>query len=84
MSSPHCLCLSIVQARETALHQAAKGDHLDVVRALIQAGCDMNAASGLVSLFMLAHDILMHMTHSYSRSMSVLSSCSLFVHCAGA
>ena len=84
MSSPHALCLSIVQARETALHQAARGGHPHVAKALIQAGCDMNAAGGLVSLFMLAHDILMHMTHSYSRSVSVLSSCSLFVHCAGA
>ena len=84
MSSPHALCLTIVQARETALHEAARGGHLHVVQALIQAGCDVNAAGGEVSLFMLAHDILMHMTHSYSRSVSVLSSCSLFVHCAGA
>ena len=83
MSSPHALCLSIVQARETALHVAADGGHRDVVSVLIQAGCDVNAAGGWVSLFMLAHDILMHMTHSYSRSVSVLSSCSLFVHCAG-
>ena len=85
MSSPHALCLSIVQARETLLHVAAREGHLDMVQALIQAGCDVNAATrGRVSLFMLAHDVLMHMTHSYSRSVSVLSSCSLFVHCAGA
>ena len=83
MSSPHALCLSIVQRGNTALHLAADGGHLDVVSALIQAGCDVNAAAGEVSLFMLAHDILMHMTHSYSRSVSVLSSCSLFEHCAG-
>ena len=82
MSSPHALCLSIVQELETALHLAARGGHLDVVQALLQAGCDVNAV-GRVSLFMLAHDILMHMTYSYSRSVSVLSSCSLFFHCAG-
>ena len=85
LSSPHALGLSIVQDRYTALHVAARGGHLDIVQALIQAGCDVNAATrGLVSLFMLAHAILMHMTYSYSRSVSVLSSCSLFVHCAGA
>ena len=83
MSSPHALCLSIVQALETVLHLAARDGHLDIVQALIQGGCDVNAASGRVSLFMLTHDILMHMTYSYSRSVSVLSSCSLFVHCAG-
>ena len=82
MSSPHALCLSIVQERKTALHLAARGGHLHVVQALIEAGCDLNAVD-VVSLFMLAHDILMHMTHSYSRSVSVLSSWSLFVHCAG-
>ena len=82
MSSPHALCLSIVQERETALHRAARGGHLDVVKALIQVGCDVNAAGGWVSIFLLTHDILMHMTYSYSRSVSVLSSCSLFVHCA--
>ena len=84
MSSPHALCLSILQHGYTALHLAASGGHLDIVQALIQASCDVNAEDDVVSLFMLAHDILMHMTHSYSRSVSVLSSCSLFVHCAGA
>ena len=81
MSSPHALCLSIVQARDTALHLAARRGHLDMVQALIQAGCDVNAVDD-VSLFMLAHDILMHMTYRHSRSVSVLSSLSLFVHCA--
>ena len=80
MSSPHALCLSIVKYRGTALHLAARGGHLDVVQALLQAGCDVNAVDE-VSLFMLAHAILMHMTYRYSRSVSVLSSCSLFVHC---
>ena len=84
MSSPHALCFSIVQGGDIALHEAARGGHLDIVQALLQAGCDVNAVDGWVSLFMLAHAILMHMTHSYSRSVSVLSSCSLFVHCAGA
>ena len=63
MSSPHALCLSIVQDADTALHEAARGGHLDVVRALIQAGCDVNAVNK-VSLFMLTYDILMHMTHT--------------------
>ena len=70
-----------MQELATPLHVAASGGHLHVVRALIQAGCDVNAVDD-VSLFMLAHDILMHMTYSHSRSVSVLSSCSLFVHCA--
>ena len=73
-----------MQDRYTALHLAASGGHLHVVQALLQADCDVDAVDGMVSLFMLAHDILMHMTYSYSRSVSVLSSCSLFVHCAGA
>ena len=81
MSSPHALCLSIVQARETALHEAAREGHLDMLRVLIQAGFDMNAVDE-VSLFMLAHDILMHMLYRHTRSVSVRSSCSLFVHCA--
>ena len=42
-----------MQELETALHVAASGGQLDVVRALIQGGCDVNAASGRVSLFML-------------------------------
>ena len=70
-----------MQELETPLHVAASRGQLDMVRALIQAGCDVNAGD-VVSLFMLAHDILMHMTYSYSRSVSVLFSCSLFVHCA--
>ena len=61
---------------------AALGGQLHLVKELIQGGCDVNAV-GRVSLFMLAHDILMHMTYRHSRSVSVLSSCSLFVHCAG-
>ena len=60
MSSPHALCLSIVQYGDTALLLAARGGHLDMVQALIQGGCDVNAGGGEVSLFMLAHDILMH------------------------
>ena len=52
MSSSHALCLSIVQNDSTALHQATAGGHLDVVRALIQGGCDLNAVVN-VSLFMI-------------------------------
>ena len=83
MSSPHSFCLSIVQSGDTSLHLASDGGHLDVVKALIEARCNVNAVDE-VSLFMLTHDLLMHMTYSYNRSVSVLSSCSLFVHCEGA
>ena len=55
MSSPHALCLSIVQDGYTALHVAAKVGHLDMVQVLIQAGCDVNAVDK-VSHFMLTHD----------------------------
>ena len=81
MSSPHALCLSIVQERYTALHLASDGGHLNVVQVLIEAGCDVNAVDE-VNLFMLAHDTLMHMAYRHSRSVSVLSSWFLFVHCA--
>ena len=70
-----------MQRGETALHLAATGGHLDMVQVLIQAGCNVNAVDDVVSLFMLTHNILMHTTYSYSRSVSVLSSCSLFVLC---
>ena len=74
MSSPHGLIFSIMQYHNTALHLAADGGHLDMVRVLIEAGCDVNAAGEWVSLFMLAYDILIHMTYRYGRSMSVLCS----------
>ena len=62
-----------MQSGDTSLHLAADGGHLDVVKALIDVGCDVNAVDE-VSLFMLAHNILIHMTYRYGRSMSVLSS----------